>query len=400
MLQLRYLYIRRHIYDHYSAPSIAMSSQQTHPPDDIPTKDDSPFVPPLYFTIIQDTTTDVAAEIASANATSQTHKLPPRTRTYHPRVHYLFSDDVDNPECPSPFAAATGLTGKAGKTGNERAIIVDFAADAKTVLRATSLSPDWQVTNAETSSLAMRSDSTGGGIDIGKMLTIEGIGAGNTNHKLVAAMTRQSRQGSSRSSSRSGSRQADESQAETELAAALTYADLFAQTNLKLKRLIEQSPPDEYAKMVEKLKAVSLRSSSQYEEDAPSSNSNGLCNNQYEERGENSYGLQSTIMQQSVVGFGRSTSRIAMPDLKDDEERAASFTGPSPTPEHATPTGNEALDDNKDLDNEPQKADVVSETLTAVGKPELLPSTNELPTEQPMSSPDVTDESFSSPWVN
>ncbi|KAK9387035.1 hypothetical protein V1515DRAFT_602692 [Lipomyces mesembrius] len=374
-----------------------MSSQQTHSSDPNPTKDDSPFVPPLYFTIIQDTTTDVAAQIAG---TSQTHKLPPRTRTYHPRVHYLFSDDADNPECPSPFAAATGFTGKAGKTGNERAIIVDFATDAKTVLRATSLSPDWQVTNVETSSLAMRSGATGGGIDIGKMLTIEGIGSGNTNHKLVAAMTRQSRQGSSRSSSRSGSRQADESQAETELAAALTYADLFAQTNLKLKRVIEQSPPDEYAKMVEKLKTVSLRSSSpsQYEEDAPPSNSNGLYNNQYEERGDNSYGLQSTIMQQSVVGSGRSSSRVAMSDLKDDEERAASFTGTSPTPEQATPTGNEALDDNKHLD---KSYNAPSETLTAVAKPEMLPSTNELATtEQPVSSSDVKHESFSSPWAN
>ncbi|KAK9377735.1 uncharacterized protein V1513DRAFT_435106 [Lipomyces chichibuensis] len=394
--------------------SIAMSSQQTNSPSPNPTKDDSPCIPPLYFTIIQDTTTDVAAEIASANATSQTHKLPPRTRTYHPRVHYLFSDDADNPECPSPFAAATGFTGKAGtagKTGNERAIIVDFAADAKTVLRATSLSPDWQVTNAETSSLAMRSGATGGGIDIGKMLTIEGIGSGNTNHKLVAAMTRQ-RQGSSRSSSRSGSRQADESQAETELAAALTYADLFAQTNLKLKRLIEQSPPDEYAKIVEKLKAVSLGSTSpsQYGEIASVLNSNGIY--KYEERDDNSYGLQSTIMQQSAVGPRRPSSRIAMPGLKDEEEGAASFSGTSsrtsPTPEQATPTENEALDDNNDLDktivnayNEPQRADIVFETLTAVAKPETHPSTDELATtEPPVSSSGVKHESFSSPWAN
>ncbi|KAK9488692.1 hypothetical protein V1527DRAFT_433904 [Lipomyces starkeyi] len=386
-----------------------MSSQQTHSPGPNPTKDDSPFVPPLYFTIIQDTTTDIAAEIASTNATSQTHKLPPRTRTYHPRVHYLFSDDADNPECPSPFAAATGFTGMARNTGNERAIIVDFAADAKTVLRATSLSPDWQVTNAETSSLAMRSGATGGGIDIGKMLTIEGIGSGNTNHKLVAAMTRQSRQGS-RSSSRSGSRQADESQAETELAAALTYADLFAQTNLKLKRLIDQSPPDEYAKMVEKLKTVSLRSSppSQYEEDTPASNSNRLYNNQYEERGDNPYERQSTVMQQSVAGSRNSSSRIAMPDLQDHQEGAASFTRTSSNSEQATPTENEALDDNKDLDktivksyNEPERADILPETLTEVAKPETHSATDEsATTELPIPSPDVKHESFSSPWAN
>ncbi|KAJ8103882.1 hypothetical protein POJ06DRAFT_8820 [Lipomyces tetrasporus] len=381
-----------------------MSSQTTQLPGTRPANDESPVVPPLYFTIIQDTTTDFAAAVV--NATSESHKPPPRSRTYHPQVHYLFSDDADNTEW---FMTATCVNGKAGKMRNERAIIVDFAADAKTVLRATSFSSDWQVTKAETSSLAMRSGATGGGIDIGKMLTIEGIGSGNANQKLVDGETRQSRQNSI-SSSRNGGRQADKSQAETELTAAFTYADLFAQTNLKLKRLLEQSPPDEYLKVVERLRGVSLRSTSPSlsEDDAPALNKSRGLNNQYDERGDSPYGLQSTIMQQSVVGSGSSLRRTATPDRKEEEDPAAFIAAVEKldvaTAEQPAPAENQTLCDNKDFDktiveykNEPTNDDV-SETLTTLGEAGTQPSTDEAQTRELHA--DTKQDSFASPWVN
>ncbi|KAK9322434.1 hypothetical protein V1517DRAFT_291514 [Lipomyces orientalis] len=380
-----------------------MSSKTTQLPGTIPANDESPVVPPLYFTIIQDTT-DFAAEVV--NATSEARKPPPRSRTYHPQVHYLFSDDADNPEW---FMTATGVNGEAGKIRNERAIIVDFAADAKTVVRATSFSPDWQVTKAETSSLAMRSGATGGGIDIGKMLTIEGIGSGNANQKLVDVETRQSRQ-SSISSSSIGGRQANKSQAETELTTAFAYADLFVQTNLKLKRLLEQSPPDEYLKVVERLRAVSLRSLSPSlsEEDVSASNKNRLFNNQYDERSDSPYGLQSTIMQQSVVGSGRSLRITATPDRKEEEDPAAFIAAVEKldlaTAEQPAPTESQTLCENKDFDktivefnNEPTTDDV-SETLTTVGEAGTRPSTDEVQTRELHA--DTKQDSFASPWVN
>ncbi|KAK9240185.1 hypothetical protein V1525DRAFT_396196 [Lipomyces kononenkoae] len=383
-----------------------MSPQQARNP----MKDDSPLVPPLYFTIIQDTTTDVATEIAIANASSQQLKLPSGSRTYHPRVHYLFSDDADNPDSPSPFVTATGSNAKAGKTGNERAIVVDFAPDARTVLRATSLSPDWQVTNAETSSLAMRSGATGGGIDIGKMLAIEGIGSGNANHKLVAAMTRQSKQVSSRSSSRSGSRQADESQAENELEAAFTYAQLFTQTNLKLNRLIEQSPPDEYLKIVEQLKTVNLRSPSPSRpEENLAENNDGLESNRYDEPGFSSHGSQRNIMQESSAEPAASLPTSTIKDLKGDEEPPA-FTSDMVTsviPGQATLTLRESLEDSKDLDktiaksdNETHTTGAVSEASTARPEIETHRSMDESAAEEPpASSPDTKQDSFPSPWA-
>ncbi|KAK9369700.1 hypothetical protein V1509DRAFT_663121 [Lipomyces kononenkoae] len=377
-----------------------------------PMKDDSPLVPPLYFTIIQDTTTDVATEIAIVNAASQQHKLPSRSRTYHPRVHYVFSDDADNPDYPSPFATATGGSdGKARKAGNERAIIVDFAHDARTVLRATSLSPDWQVTNAETSSLAMRSGATGGGIDIGKMLTIEGIGSGSANHKLVAAMTRRSKQDSSRSSSRSGSRQTDESQGETELEAAFTYAQLFTQTNLKLNRLIEQSPPDEYLKIVEQLKTVNLRTPSPSRpEDNLAANVDGVDGNQYQEPGFSTDDLHRNTMQSSAEP-GASLPRSVVTDLKGDEEPPAFTSGVVATtiPEQATFKYNETSDDTTDLDKTIVKSDNETQTTDAVSEVSAIPpemdthqSTHELPATDPpaASSADSKQDSFSSPWAS
>lgn len=188
--------------------------------------------PPLYFTVVQDTTTSAAAQILdAADISSEAYVQRTRTKTYHPRVHYIFSDDADDPTHPSPLSSATTQPHSA-KTqiqspSSSRTIIVDFADDGCTIIGATSLSPDWQVTRANTSSLAMRSSSSSspssafaarGGNNIGKMLTIEGVGASEENYNIISGRLKKS------------GMQGSGSVADTELANAFMYADLYSQT--------------------------------------------------------------------------------------------------------------------------------------------------------------------------
>ncbi|KAK7203119.1 hypothetical protein BZA70DRAFT_283915 [Myxozyma melibiosi] len=213
--------------------------------------------PPLYFTLIHDTTAAPADLILDeAELATQSTRMRTATRMHHPRLHYLFSDDPDDPEYPSPLASATQHQQQQQK--QQRVLIVDFADDAQSILRTTSLSPEWQVTNTSTSALAMRSSSStapyrsstpttaaaaAAAADIGKMLTIEGVGASAENFEVLSNVVKKKKMQASTAVP-----------AETDLGNAFMYADLFNQTNQRLESLIQQSPPSLYTDTLARLK--------------------------------------------------------------------------------------------------------------------------------------------------
>ncbi|KAK9469748.1 hypothetical protein V1512DRAFT_16917 [Lipomyces arxii] len=233
--------------------------------------------PPLYFTIVND-----------ATGPDSNH-----TRTFHPRLHYIFTDDDFNPDRPSPYSAAAD-----GAKSSERTILVDFADDAKTVVRATSLSPDWQVTKAEITALAMR--PSGNSVDIGKMLTIDGVGPTTVDAPSGVHKTPRRKDGTSMSSSRRS-----QSAAQTELQSAFAFADLFSQSNAKIKTLLQDPSANDYLAMADAIQARLAEST--HEEEKPDS--------PYVED-ENPFTLQDPVMQQSLSSQHSDT---AIPKFNDED---------------------------------------------------------------------------------
>ncbi|KAF2230819.1 hypothetical protein EV356DRAFT_519331 [Viridothelium virens] len=113
---------------------------------------------------------------------------------FHPAVHYLFADDDPerltdaclralDPHAPSSAVhegeandeAERGKEGSGGvgKGREERAVILNMASDARSVLSAHSLSPTWQVLGASVEAAPTWEDTGGGGL----MLRIEGMEA-------------------------------------------------------------------------------------------------------------------------------------------------------------------------------------------------------------------------------
>ncbi|KAK9479042.1 hypothetical protein V1514DRAFT_351647 [Lipomyces japonicus] len=183
--------------------------------------------PPLYFTVIEDVTSSFQSTSKQSSASL------PRARTFHPNVRYIFSDDHNDAEIISP----------AEESQRSRTIVVDFAEDGKTILSTTSLSPDWQIISAKTSSLAMRSSATNdNNSDIGQILNIEGIGFSKFAHKNV-----------SKNSNRST--QTDENSAGGKLNMAQEYANLFAKMNEKFEMLLKNTSPQYYRQLAQGLRA-------------------------------------------------------------------------------------------------------------------------------------------------
>lgn len=97
---------------------------------------------------------------------------------HHPTVHYIFSDD--DPEILTNAALdALDSHGEAPRVNaaqesvDERYLIVDLAADGKTVASASSLSKDWQAVRASVTQ-APSVDNSIPSEDRGLMLTISG----------------------------------------------------------------------------------------------------------------------------------------------------------------------------------------------------------------------------------
>ncbi|KAI9702291.1 MAG: hypothetical protein M1820_006223 [Bogoriella megaspora] len=98
---------------------------------------------------------------------------------HHPAVHYVFADD--DPEvlthaCLQALDPSTRVSAEdedAAEPREERAVIIDLGPDAKTVIGAQSLSPDWQVLNASLDAAPTWDDAGGGGL----MLRVGGMGA-------------------------------------------------------------------------------------------------------------------------------------------------------------------------------------------------------------------------------
>ncbi|RPB21617.1 hypothetical protein L211DRAFT_761252, partial [Terfezia boudieri ATCC MYA-4762] len=108
-------------YDHAATPMLRQQSQQAHPS----------FLP--IFTLIED-------------STSQEH--------FHPKVHYIFEDDVDTPlDIALGSRAAPQLQEEKSQQPSEdqghKPIIVQISQDLTHVERAYSLAPEWQLTNIQ-----------------------------------------------------------------------------------------------------------------------------------------------------------------------------------------------------------------------------------------------------------
>ncbi|KAH9826883.1 hypothetical protein Tdes44962_MAKER03270 [Teratosphaeria destructans] len=70
---------------------------------------------------------------------------PESGEVHHPAVHYVFTDDDQDILTDAALAAIDGPESSHGETGaDERFLFVNIGADGKTVLNATSLSPQWQ----------------------------------------------------------------------------------------------------------------------------------------------------------------------------------------------------------------------------------------------------------------
>ncbi|KAL9034810.1 MAG: hypothetical protein Q9214_006875, partial [Letrouitia sp. 1 TL-2023] len=103
---------------------------------------------------------------------------------HHPKTHYIFSSDSpdshlltsaalssfpassDNPSTPHP---------------NERYLILDLDATGSKVVKASSMSPDWQITSAEILPAPTWEGEEEGGR--GMMLRVEGIEVGQEGEK-------------------------------------------------------------------------------------------------------------------------------------------------------------------------------------------------------------------------
>ena len=147
----------------------------------------------FYSAPSQQLTEDNAADIADANDSTYKERttvdlLPPpdfkalftliedseTDDHYHPTVHYIFSDD--DPEILTSAAlAALDSNQDASRADDieERHVIIDMAADGKSVTSASSMSPDWQALKTT----IRRAPSWGEdskSADIGLMLKISG----------------------------------------------------------------------------------------------------------------------------------------------------------------------------------------------------------------------------------
>jgi len=80
---------------------------------------------------------------------------------YHPSVHYVFADDDQD---ILTDAALTAIDQPAGSTSEieERIIVVDMAADGKSITSAKSLSQKWQNLTAAIAQAPSWDDTTGG----------------------------------------------------------------------------------------------------------------------------------------------------------------------------------------------------------------------------------------------
>ncbi|KAL6716685.1 hypothetical protein ACLMJK_006253 [Lecanora helva] len=190
-----------------SSPRPHHSPHQTHPP------------PSLLPSALPETTTpaanpqpqdDTAIDPSLDNETGNTDPTPPpphispfftlisRTNsptTYHPTVHYIFSDDT--PENDPITAAALQILDPAStsstptspsnnkppspetSSAKDRYILLDLDATGTQILSAQSMSPDWAVTSTEVTAAPTWDDSTGGEEGQegggGMMLRIEGM---------------------------------------------------------------------------------------------------------------------------------------------------------------------------------------------------------------------------------
>ncbi len=103
---------------------------------------------------------------------------PGTGRYYHPHVHYMFSDD-DKEILTSAVLENFQTTGDGHASRQtpddspERYIIVDVAANGKTITAAASLSADWQALKTTTTAAPSWGDESNSA-DRGLMLTISG----------------------------------------------------------------------------------------------------------------------------------------------------------------------------------------------------------------------------------
>ncbi|KAF8453140.1 hypothetical protein BGX38DRAFT_430318 [Terfezia claveryi] len=173
-------------YDHAVTPMLRQQSQQAHPS----------FLP--IFTLIED-------------STSQEH--------FHPKVHYIFEDDVDTPldialgsraapqlqeeksqqppedqghkwsrrrkgkPLPNDTAEGTADVDAIGWPRNIRPILVQISQDLTHVERAYSLAPEWQLTNVQVGKAPqwlVGEEFSAGGVGSVSSVTGQGLGAGGS----------------------------------------------------------------------------------------------------------------------------------------------------------------------------------------------------------------------------
>lgn len=77
---------------------------------------------------------------------------PSGKEVIHPTVHYIFSDDNQEPITAAALTAAEDATVHEQNHDGHRIVIVDMAADGKSMSKVKSLSPHWQITGAEVTS--------------------------------------------------------------------------------------------------------------------------------------------------------------------------------------------------------------------------------------------------------
>ncbi|EME48446.1 hypothetical protein DOTSEDRAFT_161970 [Dothistroma septosporum NZE10] len=122
---------------------------------------DEPLLPPAgfrpFFTLVED-------------GTGEHH---------HPNVHYVFADD--DPDILTSAALEMLQDSRHEREVEERFVILDFAADGKEIISATSLSPDWQAMQTKLSAAPSWGGDDGKSRDKGLMLTISGREAGEGN---------------------------------------------------------------------------------------------------------------------------------------------------------------------------------------------------------------------------
>ncbi|KAK9458821.1 uncharacterized protein V1516DRAFT_682024 [Lipomyces oligophaga] len=350
--------------------------------------------PPLYFVLVEDQTNQLALRALDETVidTAEISGIGGNNQVVHPQVHYIFIDDVDGPTYTSPYSVAA--------SPGERVIIIDFADDAHTVVKATSLSSDWQVTKVDMSSLAVRSTTSttshlsgnsnrpGGHItapDIGRKITIEGIGDSTANHAIIGEAAARARH-SEWSSGNAGSQTNIASDAEVQLQNAITSARLFSDTNETLTQLIQEYPPESFTALVdsfdiEKLTAVV----------ASTSESHLQCQSQASLHASVPRSSNSPLPSLTHINIGLQTMSLSTPKSESDQSRSESESD-SESDSNRSSSHHHSDDDDTD---QPMFATVLDQeklNLSKISPPPTLTATSTSPHSAYL-SPDQSSES-------